>query len=526
MQSRQGVCAVVIHGILMSFVLSLLVMVLAQGAVAEKILDVPYMRQPDGSTCMPTSLLMALEYFGKDTLSEQRIFELHRRTRVNRLNIPAILHDYGMHGDASYSPYWTFEDIKQDIDDDLPVVLGTDISDAGHIILAVGYTDDGRVIVHDPGYQKVGYVTKTLEEVVFDGGGVRFREVPVGPYQAEWVAHKRIGWVVANSRHEIWFEYRNRGTETWRAGQVELRPTGSEPRNLFYDESTWISPDCIARLDRDVKPGETHRFTFSIQAPDVATTRPFCQPFHLFVLPETPFSYPRDQDISIEPRVWAVYKLPLVDRFPASGPELGWTARFTNPQMVPRADDPMGDGAVLRVQDTTEGGYDSIRIGNLEQGDYRVRALLYCRYRPDIEDGTGFERIGFFARDRYRGEFEKSKVGNCYLMTHDSNNGRIICGKVQAGEITDFLDKEVSITKNGWHEFRIDCQGNRIRYFLDKRLIADVEDDFRSEGQCGVGYHEFFSDNDHAQGTLVARFSMEPIEKKGLARLFFWRKIK
>ena len=507
-------------------VLVLALLGLSQTAEADKVLDVPYMRQPDGSTCMPTSLLMTLEYFGKDKLSEQRIFELHRRTRVNRLNIPAILEEYGMHGDASYSPYWTFEDIKKDIDDGLPVILGTDISDAGHIIVAVGYTDDGRVIVNDPGYQKTGKVVKTLEEVIFDGGGVRFREVPKGPYQGEWVAHRRIGWVSANTRHEIWFEYRNRGTETWPAGKVELRPTGSLPSDTFYDEETWVSPTCVVRLDRDVKPGETHRFTFSVRIPDVTMQKEFCQPFHLFLTPDTPFSYPRDQDISIEIRVWPKYTLPLRDRFPASGPELPWIARFQPPQMVQRKDDPLRDGAVLRVQDTLEGGYDSIRIGSLEVGDYRVRALVYCAYRPDIEDGTGFERVGLFARDRYRGEFEKSKIGNCYLMTHDSNNGRIICGKVQAGEITDFLEKPVLLVKTGWHEFRMDCQGNRIRYFLDRKLIADVQDDFRNEGQCGIGYHEFFADNAHAHGALVARFSMEPMRKRGLSRLLFWRKAK
>ena len=479
---------------------------------SERLLDVPYFQQPDGSTCMPASLLMALDYFGKDQLSKERIFELHRRTRVNRLNIPAILEDYGLDGDASYSPYWTFEDIKQDIDDGLPVILGTDISDAGHIMLAVGYTDDGKVIVNDPGYQEEGNVVVTLEEVKFDGGGIRFRKVPPGPYQAQWVAQNRFRWIEEHARKDVWIEYLNRGTEVWPAHKVELRPTLSDKHQCsFFDLESWVSANCIARTNREIKPGEKYRFEFSVIAPDVTRPTYIYQPFHLALAPDTPFSYPRDQDVGIDVRIWPIIELPVRDSFPATGPELPWIARFTEPICVERPDAPGGDSTALRVLDPEEAGYESIRIGSLDEGDYCVSATIYCPYRPELES-QGFERVGIFARDRYSGGFDSAKRANCYLMAFDSHDGRIHCAKTEKGVMTDFLDEVKFLRSSGWHEFSITCRGNSIEYFLDGERLLQVNDDFRSAGQAGVGYHEYFSDNTLAQGTFVAKFSMLPLD--------------
>lgn len=474
-------------------------------SAAEKRLDVPFWRQPDGSTCMPTSLLMTLVYFGKDTLSNERIYELHRRTRVNRLNIPGILREYGLDGDASYSPYWTFNDIKADIDDGLPVILGTDISDSGHILVAVGYTDDDKVIVHDPGYRREGYTVTTLEELRFDGGGVRFRAVPRGPYQAEWVAHGRFPWVREGERRGWWVEYRNRGTEPWRAGDVVLRPTGDRP-TAWYDAETWIDPKHVTVLGDDVPPGGTARFAFTVRAPRADAPLPVHQPFHLALRSDEWFSHPRDQDIGIDTRVWPTYVLPLGDAFPENGPQLRWVPRWREPQLVPRDDDPAGDGHVLRIQDTVNGGYDSIRIGNLEDGDYAVTAVVYCDYRPD--NGEEFERVGLFARDNYRGDFEAQGKGRGYMMLFDSNTGRLWCVKCRNGNLTDFLSEPMHVRESGWHEFRISCRGRRIAYALDSRELVAVEDSYRSEGQAGIGHHEYFEDNAKARGALVAEFSM------------------
>ncbi len=479
-------------------------------ADAARSLPVPYWHQPDGSTCMPTSLLMCLAYFGKDELSDERIYELHRRTRVNRLNIPAILREYGLDGDASYSPYWTFDDIRADIDDGLPVILGTDLSDAGHIMVAVGYTDDGRVLVNDPGYRREGHVPVTLDEIKFDGGGVRFRRVPPGPWQAEWVAQHGNGWMNEGERRELWIEYRNRGTKTWPAGEVELRPSAPpDPPGLFYDPPTWISPRRIARITRDVPPGETYRFRFFIVAPAVEYPTPFSVPVHLACRNEW-FGYPRDRDVGIGGRVWPRFSLPIEDRFPPSGPSLPWVSRFTSPQPVRRRDDPMGDGVVLRIQDRKNGGYESIRIGNLGRGDYRASALLFCSYRPAITNG--FERIGLFVRDNYRGDFEKKRKGKGYMILHDSSDGRIRCAKVVYGTIHDFLVEPIFLRGSAWHEFAVECRGTRIRFFLDGKEIAAVDDDFRREGLAGIGYHEYFEDDSLAEGALAARFRLDPVE--------------
>lgn len=62
------------------------------GAAAR--LPVPYIPQPDDQTCLPTSLLMTLNWFGREELSTATIQQLHKRTNYHHYNLPAILREY------------------------------------------------------------------------------------------------------------------------------------------------------------------------------------------------------------------------------------------------------------------------------------------------------------------------------------------------------------------------------------------------------------------------------------------------
>lgn len=64
-----------------------------------------------------------------------------------------------------------------------------------------------------------------------------------------------------------YIEMRNTGTETWHPGQTFLGTT--EPRDVASPiaASDWVAPNRAATVDRDVAPGETGRFSFSVRAP-------------------------------------------------------------------------------------------------------------------------------------------------------------------------------------------------------------------------------------------------------------------
>jgi MYXO-CTERM domain-containing protein len=65
-----------------------------------------------------------------------------------------------------------------------------------------------------------------------------------------------------------YLEMRNVGTQTWRPGEVFLGTT--EPRDVPSPIAgpDWISPNRAATIDREVPPGATGRFQFTVRAPD------------------------------------------------------------------------------------------------------------------------------------------------------------------------------------------------------------------------------------------------------------------
>jgi hypothetical protein len=163
-----------------------------------KTFDVPYVHQifdtPDafngGFACSPTSAVMALASFGKlfahhihvnlmnrDTdygfyVSEVytnagTTFNHQRPDPVNRLAEGA----YGwcvnadQEGEADlivdyinknglpakmYPSTPTFDAVKQVIDSGNLAIVGNFLTSVGHVILIIGYTDDGQIIAHDP----------------------------------------------------------------------------------------------------------------------------------------------------------------------------------------------------------------------------------------------------------------------------------------------------------------------------------------------------------------------------------------
>ncbi len=202
--------------------------------------------------------------------------------------------------------------------------------------------------------------------------------------------------------------------------------------------------------------------------------------------------------------------LPFTDSFAADGRAAGWDDKFTyNPVVSFAPTAPGGDGYAVVVSDPA-GGVETMRRGDWGDADYAVQADIYCEYRPDVA-ANGYERYALFARDDGIGGLGLTTssygAGNCYVMTYDSNNGRLRAGKHVNGTLTDFrAANPLTLASTAWRRFRIECLGNRIRYFLNGTEIANVIDNSFASGYFGIGYHELFSSNANIRGTRADNF--------------------
>ena len=170
----------------------------------------------------------------------------------------------------------------------------------------------------------------------------------------------------------------------------------------------------------------------------------------------------------------------------------------------------------------TAGGAETMRRGDFDDADYSVEADVYCEYRPDVA-ANGYERYGIFARDDGTGAFDLSGTSygsaDCYALTFDSDTGRIRAGKFVDGALTDFLEPTpLVMAATAWREFRIECDADNIRYYVDDGEIANVTDTTFAHGCFGIGYRERFSNNANIHGARADNFSATSIRPDATGR--------
>jgi hypothetical protein len=146
----------------------------AQVSVALK---VPHLHQtydsPDdfngGGSCGPTSMLMVLAFFKKVEPQPTLVSDSHMHqtaygalipgldARVCEPNVGAVhakMVDYFRpflpEVAIFYNEKATWARVKAELDAGRPVMLGTRVTGAGHIMVAKGYLSDGRLLVNDP----------------------------------------------------------------------------------------------------------------------------------------------------------------------------------------------------------------------------------------------------------------------------------------------------------------------------------------------------------------------------------------
>ena len=136
----------------------------------RKVLGVPYFSQLDNPrdpfvTCNVTSIAMVLAFHGRrsrnprqqleDELYQWIIDRYGRQARTDNSVMQKLYQAYGFGGGFSTSRTWS--QIKQELIENRPVVIGGYFTHGGHIICIIGFDEFGY-IVHDPyGNALTGY---------------------------------------------------------------------------------------------------------------------------------------------------------------------------------------------------------------------------------------------------------------------------------------------------------------------------------------------------------------------------------
>ncbi len=495
-------------------------------------LPVPYLPQPDNQTCLPTCLTMTLHFLGRSDLTSATVFRLHKRTNYDRFNLPGILKDYNLYGLPNwYELGWTRKTVEHELDLGRPVILGCNQGKYGHFVLAIGYTDSGRLIIHDPTKRAPGYEIGgpdseiAWEDLLWRGGCIvrpePFPEAPaISGTLVETTSPRRLA---PGQEFTAEFDIRNNGREAW-PGEVYLAPVVPETSPTAYRASAfrpaagWISPERAAAPDRaGIRPGEVARFRVPLVAPRVTKVTPFLERWNLVDGNGRVFSShwqtgPGDYQIytkgTVEAPTTRTWTLPLEETGRDGKPALAWSTKAG--AITAAKDTPATTGGAPIWQLVSPGRrYDCAWLGDPSWTDYRVEALVYCELRA-AEEKIGYERVGIFLRDggdRCGDTKDGVELGQCYAMTFDTDDGGIRAGGVDNGGIDDFRPgKRFKLAESGWHRFAIRCEGDTLTYELDGAEFWKGKDATVKSGDCGVYYKTGFSDPAKTRGIRFAEF--------------------
>ena len=136
----------------------------------RKVLGVPYFSQRDNprdpfTTCNVTAIAMVLAFYGRrsrnprqqleDELYQWIIDRYGRQARTDNAVLQELYRAYGYRGGFSTTRTWA--QIKQELLENRPVVIGGYFTHGGHIVTVIGFDEHGY-IVHDPyGNALTGY---------------------------------------------------------------------------------------------------------------------------------------------------------------------------------------------------------------------------------------------------------------------------------------------------------------------------------------------------------------------------------
>lgn len=509
----------------------------ASAAYAAVSLPVPYMRQPDNQTCLPTCLTMTLHYMGREELTSETVQRLHKDCWYDRYNLPRILARYGLYGVPTwYERGWTKETVKRQLDRGRPVILGCNTGAAGHFILAVGYTDDDRLIINDPtkkspAYDLGGDHNIVNWDVVLWRGGIIVDSdqsiIFTTPTLAAQIVKDQVPERMKPGEvADCFMEVINTGTQPWPAGltlapmatRAPIQPatTPKDRESSFAVEGKWLAPNRVGKLtSKEIAPGETARIEFRMKAPDVERATAFREHFGLIApdgkwiggtwiagkgeLWRVPF-------IAVEPK--GNWSLPLEEKATGGKPSLPWQVKFGAIARDDRTPAPPDGSPVLSLIPRGQ-RYDTAWLGDPDWTDYRVEAWVYCDYRTSDSE-HGWERSGLFMRSNGHhaaGSKTLDEQDECIAVTYDSDDGYLRAGYAKMGGMNDYRPApRFHITESGWHKFAIQCTTETVRIELDGKEFVTAQEKDIKHGDCGVFSWAGFDKPEMARGIRFAGF--------------------
>ncbi|MEA1909641.1 MAG: SpoIID/LytB domain-containing protein [Patescibacteria group bacterium] len=100
-------------------------------------------------------------------------------------------------------------------------------------------------------------------------------EVEPAIYELQWVNQSPSPVLTPGGEETVWVELRNTGNVIWkntRDNAVKLGTSRTLDRQSDFYSPTWLSTNRAAVADKEIAPGETGRFSFTIKAPDNIAT--------------------------------------------------------------------------------------------------------------------------------------------------------------------------------------------------------------------------------------------------------------
>lgn len=162
-------------------------------------LNVPYFSQRDNprfywSTCNVTCIAMVMYYYGlrskwggqlEDELLQWCFDYAGQGSQTNHSVLSALIRAYGFKGSFSTTRRWS--EVRNELLNGRPVVLGADLTPSGHIVTIIGYNRYGY-IVHDPwGDAYTGYSNTEGRRISYSYGYLNRVAGPDGNVWAHFI---------------------------------------------------------------------------------------------------------------------------------------------------------------------------------------------------------------------------------------------------------------------------------------------------------------------------------------------------
>jgi hypothetical protein len=135
------------------------------------------------------------------------------------------------------------------------------------------------------------------------------------------------------------------------------------------------------------------------------------------------------------------------------------------------------DGAI--VGKTSEGSPNSFLCTKKPYGDFELQFEVLCD--PELNSGVQIRSIS-------RPDYQNGRVHG-YQVEIEEGEAGYIYDEARRGWLSQQRPKADVFKKGEWNAFRVVCQGDRIRTWINGEPIEDLKDDMTASGFIGLQVH-------------------------------------